>query len=323
MSESLSNLKKLILQQSQALVDLSERMGESVEKTLGLIHGLQGRVIISGMGKSGHIGKKSAATFSSTGTPAFFVHPSESLHGDLGMVTPGDLVILISKSGENPELNLMIPTLKRLGVPLVALTCNTDSSLAKLVDIVIDLGEVDEICPLDLAPTTSATLTLVFLDAMAMELMRLRDFKAEQYAMFHPGGRLGRRLLFSVQDLMIKDDALPCVRPTADVKMLLQEMTRGMMGAVLVLNDDASLAGLVTDSDIRHHLEKSESFFDLKTTDIMNPSPSTCLDDENAYEVLLKMRTRSKPITLMPVINADGQAKGVLRLETMVQQGLV
>lgn len=284
---------------------------------------LKGRVVIAGMGKSGHIGAKVAATMSSTGTPAIFVHPSESLHGDLGMITPQDLVIFISKSGENPELNLMVPTLKRMGVSLVAVTCNKESSLASRCDVIIDLGDVQEVCPLDLAPTTSATLTLVLLDALAMELMELRDFKAEQYAMFHPGGRLGRRLLFSVEDLMIQGEAMPVVEMGVSIKEVLHEMTRGMMGAVLVLSESGELKGLITDNDVRRALENHDDFFSLKGVDVMNSEPSTCLKSENAYEVLLKMRTRSKPITLMPVVDEKGDATGVLRLETMVQQGLV
>ena len=320
---SLERIKGLIRLQATALETLSETLGDSVQSTIDMILGLKGRVIVTGMGKSGHIGGKVAATLSSTGTPAFFVHPSESLHGDLGMITQGDLVIFISKSGENPELNLMVPTLKRMDVPMVALTCNAKSSLALLSDVIIDLGDVQEICPLELAPTTSATLSLVILDAMAMELMRLREFQVEQYAMFHPGGRLGRRLLFGVKDLMISGEALPKVDEKSDVKQVLHEMTRGMMGAVLVLDDQKKLLGLITDNDVRRVLEHHEDFFKLKALDVMNAQPSSCLDSDNAYEVLLNMRTRSKPITLMPVLNEHDQACGVLRLETMVQQGLV
>ena len=320
---SVDRIKGLIQQQATALNSLSETLGESVQVTIDMILKLKGRVIVTGMGKSGHIGNKVAATLSSTGTPAFFVHPSESLHGDLGMITQGDLVIFISKSGENPELNLMVPTLKRMGVPMVALTCNVTSSLALLSDVIIDLGDVQEICPLDLAPTTSSTLSLVILDSIAMELMRLRDFQVDQYAMFHPGGRLGRRLLFGVKDLMISGKALPTVEQTSDVKQVLHEMTRGMMGAVLVLDDDRKLLGLITDNDVRRVLEHHQNFFELKALDVMNSKPSSCRETDNAYEVLLNMRKRSKPITLMPVLNEQDQACGVLRLETMVQQGLV
>jgi arabinose-5-phosphate isomerase len=310
-------------QQAQALQDLAGRLGSSVLETLNRMKSIPGRVVITGMGKSGHIAAKVAATLSSTGTPSIFVHPTESLHGDLGMITSQDLVIIISKSGENPELNLMIPTLKRMKVPMVALTGNPKSSLARLVDIVIDLGEIQEICPLDLAPTTSATLCLVLLDSMAMELMRWRGFKAQDYALFHPGGRLGRRLLFSVGDLMVTGSELPKVSVEAPIKSVLHEMTRGMMGAVLICALDDQLLGLITDNDIRRILENQENFFQLKASNVMNAQPSTCLDTENAYEVLLKMRQRAKPITLMPVLDIAGKAVGVLRLETMVQQGLV
>ena len=321
--DSLERIRELVRQQASEIIGLSNRLGDSVLETLNRMKSISGRVVITGMGKSGHIAVKVAATLSSTGTPALFVHPTESLHGDLGMITPQDLVIFISKSGENPELNLMVPTLKRMKVPMVALTGNPASSLAHLVDIVIDLGTIHEICPLDLAPTTSATLCLVLLDSMAMELMRWRGFMAEDYALFHPGGRLGRRLIYKVSDLMVCGSTLPTVSAEAPVKNVLHEMTRGMMGAVLVCDPQRNLQGLITDNDIRRVLENHDEFFHLNASKVMNTKPSVCQDTENAYEVLLKMRQRAKPITLIPVLDATQKVVGILRLETMVQQGLV
>lgn len=310
-----------IAHQAKALQQLSTSLSGSIDDLVDRILGLEGRVILAGLGKSGHIARKVAATLSSTGTPSLFLHPAEGLHGDLGMITPQDLVILISKSGENPELNLMMPTLRQLGVFSVAVTSNPASSLAQNTDHLIDLGEVEEICPLDLAPTTSATLTLVLLDSLAMALMQARDFKAENYALFHPGGRLGRRLLFSVEDTMDSLDKVPVISPNDNMKSLLHGMTRGAMGAVLVCDEDMIFRGLVTDYDIRNALESFPDILSTPLSAVINSSPSTCGPKENAYEVLVGMRQRQRPISLIPVVES-GRAVGLLRLETMVQQGL-
>jgi len=275
-THSLAFLKNSILTQAKALEKLAEDLDDNCLKVVALIEKLKGRVVICGMGKSGHIARKVAATMSSTGTPALFLHPSESLHGDLGMVTSSDLVLFISKSGENPELNLMLPSLHRMEVPIVAVTCNPESSLAKLADYLLPLGEVEEICHLNLAPTTSTTLSMVLLDAIAVELMRRKNFKVEQYALFHPGGRLGRRLIFQVQDLMSPPEKTPCIGVSANAKEMLSEITRGMMGAVLVVDEKQQLLGLITDHDIRCTLEKQETFFSCPIASIMNPSPMTC-----------------------------------------------
>lgn len=320
---NLDSIRKSIVSQGKAVQMLSDNLGEESKELVEWLYSLKGKAVICGMGKSGHIARKIAATMSSTGTPAIYVHPAESLHGDLGMITKDDLAILISKSGENAELNLMSPALKKIGVKIVAVTCNTDSSLAKLANLVVDLGDVDEICPLSLAPTTTATLSLVYLDAIAMEVMRLKNFQPEDYALFHPGGRLGRRLLFSVADLMVPIEKAPVISLNEQPKQMLHAMTTGQMGAVLVVSENNELLGLITDNDVRKTLENDLAFFSLKIESIMNRAPSTCTEQENAYEVLLKMRKREKPITLMPVLNKNGLLAGLLRLETMVQQGLV
>ena len=309
--------------QSRALAKLASNLGDDVIAVIEVLYHLKGRIILFGLGKSGHVARKAAATLSSTGSPAMFVHASEALHGDLGMITKDDVAVFISKSGENPELNLILPSLKRMSVSLIALTCNKKSSLAKLSDYTIDLGEVEEICPLDLAPTTSATLCMAILDAIAMELMELSEFDKENYALFHPGGRLGRRLLFKVSDLRSDISQTPLVtleNTTADV---LDEITKGKMGSVLVVDEDEKLLGLVTDHDVRRCLQSHKNFFELKIHDLMNSGPRTCLDSDNAYETLVRMREYKTPITLMPVVDKTNKALGILRLETMVQQGLV
>jgi arabinose-5-phosphate isomerase len=305
------------------LEKLGQNLDDEILKVVDAFYHLKGRIIIFGLGKSGHVARKAAATLSSTGSPATFVHASEALHGDLGMITADDVAVFISKSGENPELNLILPTLKRMSVELIAITCNAESSLSRLSDHTIHLGDVEEICPLDLAPTTSATLCMVILDAIAMELMEMRKFNKENYAMFHPGGRLGRRLLFQVSDLRSSYEQTPKVTSKYKVSEVLNEITKGKMGAVLVVDDQDNLLGLITDNDIRRHLQDEKNFFEMEVTSLMNSSPKTCGDSDNAYETLVRMREFRSPITLMPVVNKDGKALGILRLETMVQQGLV
>lgn len=323
MEISKSRVLNSIHVQAKALTRLEQEMGDEILEVIKVLRDIRGRIVLFGLGKSGHIARKAAATLSSVGSAAIFVNASEALHGDLGMVTPDDVAIFISKSGENPELNLILPSLKRMKVKLIALTCNEDSSLAELSDYVIDLGEVEEICPLDLAPTTSATLCLVVLDAIAMELMELKKFDRENYALFHPGGRLGRRLLFQVSDLMTTSETTPKIGLNAKVPVVLDEITKGKMGAILVVDEHEKLLGLITDHDIRRCLQNEKSFFDLKVAEIMNKNPKFCSASDNAYETLVKMREFSSPITLMPVVDSDEKALGILRLETMVQQGLV
>lgn len=323
MAERLQKIIGLIQREAKAIEKLSQHISTDVESLVQWILDIEGRVILTGLGKSGHIGQKIAATLSSTGTPSLFIHPSESLHGDLGMVTPKDLVIFLSKSGENPELNMMMPTLKKMGVKTVALTSKPSSSLAEHCQLIIDLGTIDEICPLALAPTTSATLMLVFLDSLAMTLMEERSFEPEDYALFHPGGQLGRRLLFKVEDVMVPLTEAPKALSNCSGRDVLHLITKGRMGCLLVLDENGLLQGLITDNDIRRNLEEHEDFFKLTLNEILNPSPSTCLPDDNAYEALLRMRRRKTPISLLPVLNEQGQCQGLLRLEDLVQQGLV
>ncbi len=316
-------LRQSLTIQAEELMALARRLPEGVRPAIELIESIKGRVIFCGLGKSGLIARKVAATMSSTGTPALYLHPVESLHGDLGLVTRDDLVFFISKSGENPELNLMFPTLGKLGVPTLVLTANRESTLARKATLVLDFGPVREICPLSLAPTTSNTLCMVLLDAMAMELMRRRDFTERDYAMFHPGGELGRKLNFSVRDLMTPLAAAPVVAPEARLRAMLAVMTHGRMGAVLVARQD-QLLGLITDNDVRRYLEKEEprDLYDTCASALMNPTPSTCSPDDSAYEVLLHMRRRNPPVRLMPVARA-GTLAGIITLEIMVQHGLV
>lgn len=321
--ELLQQLRSAVRTQAAQLNAFAERLDVSSVQLLEKLYAHKGRVIFSGLGKSGHIARKAAATFSSTGTPAFFLHPGESLHGDLGIVTRGDIVIFISKSGENPELNLMLPSLRRIGATLVAFTADLESSLARHAELVIPMGEVAEICPLDLAPTTSATVALVYLDALAMALMRLRNFQADDYAIFHPGGRLGRRLLFKVEDIMTSYEETPRIAPEADARTMLSAMTRGKMGAVVVESGDRHMEGLITDYDVRHQLETVGELSRMKVAGMMNATPATCRPGDNAYEVLVTMRRRKRPITLMPVVDEQGRLQGMLRLETLVQHGLV
>ncbi len=318
----IEGIRRSISLQAEALSRLADNCPVVCEEVIHEILSLRGRVVFTGMGKSGIIAKKVAATMASTGTPAMFVHPAESLHGDLGMITRDDLVFFISKSGENPELRLMLPTFRHLGVKMVALTSAPKSSLANSSDWVIDLGKIDEICPLSIAPTTSTTLCLVLVDAMAMELMKLRKFEEKDYALFHPGGELGRKLNFLAQDMMISGEDMPVISADANCACILETMTRGHLGAVMVC-DHMHFQGLVTDYDIRAFLQKGGDIHAMKARDLMNANPISIKPSESAYEALLVMRKRKVPITLLPVVNDQGSLCGILTLETMVQHGLV
>lgn len=317
----LDNVKSLFETQIKTLNTFKEKLPEELKDLILNIYNCKGKVVITGLGKSGHISRKIAATMSSTGTPAIYLHPTESLHGDIGVVTKDDIVIFISKSGENAELNLMIPSLKKIGTTTYSLTSNKNSSLALSTDSHINLGHIEEICPLDLAPTTSATLCLMLMDSVAMEVMRMRNFSKENYAIFHPSGRLGRRLLFKVKDVMTSFEKTPQISKDATVQDMLNTMTEGMAGSVLV-TQDRKLLGLITDNDVRRNLESHHQFFDLKIVDIMNNNPDCCQPEDNAYDMLIKMRTHKTPRTLMPVVDQNNNIKGLLRLETLIQQGL-
>ena len=241
--------------EAQAILDLRERLGAGFEQAVGVLLGCAGRVVVTGMGKSGLIGQKLSATLASTGTPSLFLHPAEAIHGDLGRIVPGDVVVAISHSGDTEEIVALLPRLKRLAVPLVALTGNAQSTLGQAADVHLDVGVRQEACPLGLAPTASTTAALAMGDALAMALLERRGFTADDFAVLHPGGRLGQKLL-RVEDLMHRGDDLPRVLPETPMKDVLFEMTRKRLGVTTVAGQDGRLLGLISDGDLRRQMEK-------------------------------------------------------------------
>ncbi len=282
---------------------------------------IRGRVVVTGMGKSGHIGNKVAATLASTGTPAFFMHPAEASHGDLGMITREDAVIALSNSGETTELLALVPTLRRLGVPIVALTGNPASTLARIATAHLDVSVAAEACPLNLAPTASTTATLAMGDALAVALLELRGFTAEDFARSHPGGSLGRRLLLHVEDVMRSGAAVPAVRPEALLRDGLLEMSSKGLGMTAITDPDGRLRGVYTDGDLRRTLDHG---LDLRTSTmqaVMTAAPKTILHSALAADAVHLMETHG--ITALAVVDAAGHLVGALNVHDLLRAGVM
>ena len=310
--------------EAAAVQDLRSRVdgvdGPFVQ-AMRLILGISGRVVVMGMGKSGHVGRKIAATFASTGTPALFVHPAEASHGDLGMVTQQDVVLAISNSGEVAELAAVLPVIKRQGVPLVAMTGGVNSMLARHADVVLDTGVAREACPLNLAPTASTTAQMAMGDALAVALLDARGFKAEDFARSHPGGALGRRLLTRVIDVMRSGQAVPFVEPQADFSTLMQEMTRKGLGAAAVVDASHQLLGIFTDGDLRRLIETGRDLRALTAREVMHSGPRTVRDDALAAEAADLMEQYR--ITVLLVLNADGRLVGALNSNDLMRAKVI
>ncbi len=317
-----SEIIKVIDIEIKGISSLKERINSSVKNAVETIFNCRGKVIITGMGKSGLVAKKIASTMSSVGTPAIFVHPAEGMHGDLGIIGPDDTVIAIGKSGESSELNGILPSVKNVGAKIIGIMGDANSTLAKYSDIVIDIGNIEEACPFNMAPTTSSTATMVLGDAIAVALMKMRSFKLTDYALLHPGGQLGKRLILTVADVMLKGNDNPLVNVSDSIKNCIIEISEKQAGVVSVVDNDGKLMGLVSDFDIRTHLEKEENIFSMAITGIMNNNPVSVYEDEKAFSALKTMQEREKPITVLPVINREDIVVGMLRLQDMVKEGL-
>ncbi len=318
MADIVESAKKVIRIERQALAAMEDRIGENFRKAAELILQSSGRVIITGMGKSGHIGKKMAATLASTGTTSYFLHPAEGLHGDLGMVQRNDVVIAISKSGETEELIHILPTIRRLDVPVIAMTGNPDSSLARNAYVALDIGVQEEACPHDLAPTSSTTVTLVMGDALAIALLEARGFTPDDFALLHPGGSLGKKLLMKVGDIMEADDKLPFCREQDTMRVAVMEMAH-KRGICPVVDDEQRLLGVVTTGDLNRLLKVKQEFFDIPVARVMNPSPKTCQADDLA--VLAYQKMEKYKIIAMPVLEKE-RLVGVVHLHDLMQQGI-
>ena len=306
--------------EAQAITALTDRLDESFSRACALILSCRGRIVVTGMGKSGHIGNKIAATLASTGTPAFFMHPGEASHGDLGMITVDDIVIALSNSGETSEITLLLPLLKRLGIPLISLTGKKHSTLASFAEINLDVSVSKEACPLGLAPTSSTTASLAMGDALAVAILDKRGFTEEDFALSHPGGNLGRKLLLRVSDIMHTGNAIPVVDHNANLKKTLLEMTAKGLGMSGV-TDEEVLVGIYTDGDLRRTFEKMPNIETALVRDFMTPDCVTIHADQIASEALKIMHDRK--INALMVVGPTGQIQGALNMHDLLRAGVV
>lgn len=307
--------------EARALDRLAGRQGEGFVSAVQAMLACEGRCIVMGMGKSGHVGRKVAATLASTGTPAFFVHPAEASHGDLGMVMPGDVVLAISNSGESDELAAILPAVRRLGVTLVAMTGRAESTLAQHADIVLDSSVDQEACPLNLAPTASTTAQMALGDALAVALLDARGFVEADFARSHPGGSLGRKLLMHVGDLMRSGDALPVVRPSARLPELLREMSRAGLGFAAVTEVDGRVLGIFTDGDLRRLIERGAELLSLTARDVMHMSPKQVRADALAVEAAAIMEQHR--ITSVLVVDDQHRLAGALNSNDLMRAKVI
>jgi len=304
-----------------AVQNLLKHLDQRFTRACELMLDCRGRVIVTGMGKSGHIGNKIAATLASTGTPAFFVHPGEASHGDLGMFTGDDVVLALSNSGETAEVVTILPLIKRMQAPLISMTARPESTLSKAADVSLHIPVDREACPLGLAPTSSTTAQLVLGDALAISLLEARGFSAEDFAFSHPGGALGRRLLLKVDDIMHTDDAIPVVGSTTSVRDALLEVTRKRLGMTAVVDDDGRLIGIFTDGDLRRTLDQEVDLKQTPIADVMTVNCTTVQPGILAAEALQVMQSRK--INALVVTDADRQPVGALNMHDMLKAGVI
>ena len=307
--------------EAAAVLVLKARLNDSFAHAVGMVLAITGRVVVMGMGKSGHVGRKIAATLASTGTPAMFVHPAEASHGDLGMVTAHDLVLVISNSGESQEISAIIPVLKRLGTPLVAMTGNPASSMAQHANVWLNTAVDKEACPLNLAPTASTTAQLAMGDALAVALLDARGFKAEDFARSHPGGALGRKLLTHVSDVMRAGDAVPRVALTASFSDLMREMSAKGLGATAVVDAQGGVLGIFTDGDLRRWVERGVDLRDKTAQDVMHPGPATIAAHALAVDAVELMEQRQ--ITSVLVVDAVGRLCGAINTNDLMRAKVI
>ena len=313
--------KEVIRKEAKAVACLEKKIDEQFVKAVELILKCKGRVIVTGIGKSGIIGRKIAATLTSTGTPAFFLHPTEGTHGDVGMVRKNDVVIAISKSGETDEVYQLIPLFKRVGVPIITFTGNPKSPLAEKSDVVIDVSVDEEACPYDLVPTSSTTAALVMGDALAIALLEERHFSSEDFAMLHPGGQLGRKLILKVSDIMHSGDEIPKVYEETGIKEVILEMTSKRLGTTTVVNQKGELVGIFTDGDLRRLVERTDDIFSLKAKQVMTKNPKTINANELAVKALNLMESYS--ITSLIIANGKKEPVGIVHLHDILKAGVV
>ncbi|WP_282827714.1 KpsF/GutQ family sugar-phosphate isomerase [Pelomonas sp. V22] len=307
--------------EARALTELGPRLGDEFAKAAQLMLDCKGRVVVMGMGKSGHVGRKISATLASTGTPAMFVHPGEAAHGDLGMVTLKDVVLALSNSGESDELNAILPVLRRLGVPIVAMTGRAESSLARHADVVLDSAVAEEACPLKLAPTSSTTAQMALGDALAVALLDARGFREEDFARSHPGGALGRKLLTHVRDLMRSGEALPRVAPDAGFTEMMKAMSAKALGAAVIVDAADQVLGIFTDGDLRRLVESGRDLRSLQAADVMKAKPRTIRAEALAVDAAELMETAR--ITLVLVVDEQNTLQGAISINDLMSAKVI
>lgn len=313
--------RAVIKTEAETISQLIHRIDHLFAKACEYLHACKGRIAVMGVGKSGHIGKKIAATFASTGSPAFFIHPSEAKHGDIGMLTRDDVTIILSNSGESEEVVSILPFIKRLDIPLISLTGKPHSTLAKAATVNIDVSVEKEACPLGLAPTSSTTAALVMGDALAMAILEKKGFTEKDFALSHPGGTLGRRLLLRVNEIMHKDNAIPIVKNNANLKEVLVEMTQKKLGMTTIINDDKTLVGIFTDGDVRRAFDNNADIHNTKVNEVMTKNPKTISKEMLAAEALHIMETYK--ITSLVVLNESKQIEGIIHIHDILRAGVI
>ena len=318
----LSELRRVIRLESQTLTHLEQGLTPRFAEAVRMLQTCQGKVILLGVGKSGLIANKISATMVSTGTPAVFLHGSEGMHGDIGIVAKDDIVMAVGKSGESEELLALVPFIRKIGARIISITAKAESTLARASDLTLVTPIQEEACPLNMAPTCSTTAALVLGDAIAIALMKLRDFQPNDFALFHPGGQLGKRLLLTVDDCMRKGDANPVIDLSQSIRTMLCEMTSKRAGAVSVIDDQSRLLGIITDFDIRRTLETGQALFEMTIAEVMNEKPNFVYADEKAVSALEFMEKREKPISVLPVLDRQEKVVGIIHLHDLIARGL-
>ena len=325
MQDHLADIQQLLRIESDAIAQTATRLdGAEVERVVELVANCTGKVVILGVGKSGIIGRKIAATMTSAGTAALYLHPSDALHGGLGIVQQDDVVIVLSNSGETDEIVAMLPYLKNRGVPIVAIVGHINSTLARRADVVLDASVDKEACPLNLAPTTSTTVALAIGDALAMTVMKVKGLTPDDFAVNHPAGQLGKRLTLRVADLMHRDNENPTIAMGSSWVEVVRSISKGGLGAVCVVDGAGRLAGIITDGDLRRAIEQTshESLAKLTCDDFMTQKPVVVAPELLAFEALRLMEDRPSQISVLPVIDPDGKCLGLIRVHDIVRSGL-
>jgi arabinose-5-phosphate isomerase len=312
--------KEVIRIEAESVANLIERVGKDFAEAVEIIYKSKGRVILTGMGKSGLIARKIVATMNSTGTAAIYLHPTDALHGDLGMVRKEDVVIIISKSGTTDELARLFPMFKRLGVNIIAMSGNKDSDLAVDSDIFLDISVKEEACPHDLAPTSSTTATLAMGDALSVALLEKRDFTVDDFAFLHPGGSLGKRLSLKIEEIMISGDGVPIVKENAELKDVIFEMTSKRLGTTSVVDDEGKLKGVITDGDLRRLLERTMDINGFNAKDVMSKNPKVLQAEYLASFALQQMENYN--ITTLIIIDEENNPTGIVHLHDLIKLGL-